>query len=279
MNIEVIYPTSVNVIPYGQPLLVFHGTMEYDENGDAIGESAEAGRVLGGMLKQVNADVQSKYTLQGPPVLKLPKSQDLSSKKGKYLTMISKLQKEFGLGDTAGVADYHQAWWENFVDKKTPTTLDNATKMGLVKRWAFNEKGFRIDKNSIKDEKTLAWATKIDKEDHKGISKDNLMKFEDIFLGVGADVLEFTASVLTVNPDSALRDMKKRLEQTIKDVQASGDPKKIDKLKLELKRLNAIGGAKRIVPIEGIVFVYNGQTFKLTGAFASLNQLLGIFYA
>jgi len=279
MNIEVIYPTSVNVIPYGQPLLVFHGTMEYDENGDAIGESAEAGRVLGGMLKQVNADVQSKYTLQGPPVLKLPKSQDLSSKKGKYLAMISKLQKEFGLGDTAGVANYHQAWWENFVDKKSPTTLDNATKMGLVKRWAFVEKGFRIDKNSIKDEKTLAWATKIDKEDHKGISKDNLMKFEDIFLGVGADVLEFTASVLTVNPDSALRDMKKRLEQTIKDVQASGDPKKIDKLKLELKRLNAIGGAKRIVPIEGIVFVYNGQTFKLTGAFASLNQLLGIFYA
>jgi hypothetical protein len=279
MNIEVIYPTSVNVIPYGQPLLVFHGTMEYDENGDAIGESAEAGRILGGMLKQVNADVQSKYTLQGPPVLKLPKSQDLSSKKGKYLAMISKLQKEFGLGDTAGVADYHQAWWENFVDKKSPTTLDNATKMGLVKRWAFGEKGFRIDKNSIKDEKTLAWATKIDKEDHKGISKDNLMKFEDIFLGVGADVLEFTASVLTVNPDSALRDMKKRLEQTIKDVQASGDPKKIDKLKLELKRLNAIGGAKRIVPIEGIVFVYNGQTFKLTGAFASLNQLLGIFYA
>jgi hypothetical protein len=279
MNIEVIYPTSVNVIPYGQPLLVFHGTMEYNENGDAIGESAEAGRILGGMLKQVNADVQSKYTLQGPPVLKLPKSQDLSSKKGKYLAMISKLQKEFGLGDTAGVADYHQAWWENFVDKKSPTTLDNTTKMGLVKRWAFSEKGFRIDKNSIKDEKTLAWATKIDKEDHKGISKDNLMKFEDIFLGVGADVLEFTASVLTVNPDSALRDMKKRLEQTIKDVQASGDPKKIDKLKLELKRLNAIGGAKRIVPIEGIVFVYNGQTFKLTGAFASLNQLLGIFYA
>jgi len=279
MNIEVIYPTSVNVIPYGQPLLVFHGTMEYDENGDAIGESAEAGRILGGMLKQVNADVQSKYTLQGPPVLKLPKSQNLSSKKGKYLAMISKLQKEFGLGDTAGVADYHQAWWENFVDKKSPTTLDNGTKMGLVKRWAFGERGFRIDKNSIKDEKTLAWATKIDKEDHKGISKDNLMKFEDIFLGVGADVLEFTASVLTVNPDSALRDMKKRLEQTIKDVQASGDPKKIEKLKLELKRLNAIGGAKRIVPIEGIVFVYNGQTFKLTGAFASLNQLLGIFYA
>ena len=194
------------------------------------------------------------------------------------LVKISKLQKEFGLGDTAGVAEYHQAWWENFVDKKSPSILDNTTKVGLVKRWAFGEKGFRIDKNTITDEKTLAWATKIDKEDHKGITKDNLMKFEDIFLGVGAEVLSFTASVLTVNPDKAVRDMKKRLEQTIKDVEASGDPKKIEKLKLELKRLNAIGGPSKIVPIEGIVFIYNGQTFKLTGAFASLNQLLGIFY-
>ena len=278
MNIEVIYPTSVNVIPYGQPLLVFHGTMEYDESGNAIGEDQQSGRILGGMIKQIEQNVQDNYTLQGPPVLKLPKSQDLSSKKPKYLTKISKLQKEFGLGDTAGVAEYHQAWWENFVDKKSPSILDNTTKIGLVKRWAFGEKGFRIDKNTISDEKTLAWATKIDKEDHKKITKENLMKFEDIFLGVGAEVLSFTSSVLTVNPDKAVRDMKKRLDQTIKDVEASGDPKKIEKLKLELKRLNAIGGPDKIVPIEGIVFIYNGQTFKLTGAFASLNQLLGIFY-
>jgi len=278
MNIEVIYPTSVNVIPYGQPLLVFHGTMEYDEGGNAIGEDQQSGKILGGMIKQIEQHVQDNYTLQGPPVLKLPKTQDLSSKKPKYLAKISKLQKEFGLGDTAGVAEYHQAWWENFVDKKSPSILDNTIKIGLVKRWAFGEKGFRIDKNNITDEKTLDWANKIDKEDHKGITKDNLMKFEDIFLGVGAEVLSFTASVLTVNPDKAVRDMKKRLEQTIKDVEVSGDPKKIEKLKLELKRLNAIGGPDKIVPIEGIVFIYQGKTFKLTGAFASLNQLLGIFY-
>ena len=29
--------------------------------------------------------------------------------------------------------------------------------MGLVKRWAFFNKGFRIDKNTITDEKTLNW--------------------------------------------------------------------------------------------------------------------------
>jgi hypothetical protein len=49
-------------------------------------------------------------------------------------------------------------------------------------------------------------------------------------------------------------------------------------MKLELERLNSIGGFDKIVPNEGIIFTYKGNVFKMTGAFASLNQLLGIFY-
>ena len=278
MNLEVIYPTSVNVIPYGQALLVFHGTMEFNEEGVAIGENGESARVLAGMIKQVNKDVQDNYTIQGPPIVKLPKSQDLSKKRSKYSSKISKLQKEFSLKDTDGVANYHQSWWEQWVDKNSPSSLDNKTKMGLVKRWAFMDKGFRLDKKNITDEKTLEWAKKTDKDDQKKIGKKNLMKFEQIFLGLGAEVLEFTSSALTVNADSAVRDMKKRIDKTIKDVKKSGDPKKIEKLKLELGRLKSIGGSKKIVPNEGIVFLYKGNTFKLTGTFASVNQILGIFF-
>jgi len=258
--------------------LVFHGTMQYDDDGNAIGENKEAARILAGMIQQVNQDVQDAYTIKGPPVVELPKRQDLSNKKGKYSKMISKLQKEFGLKDTDGVAEYHQAWWENYVDKKSPSTLDNKTKMGLVKRWAFNIKKFRLDNKNISDEKVLEWAKKTEKENLKKIQKDNLMKFENIFLGVGAEVLQFTSSALAANPDEAVRDMKKRIDQTIKDVKKSGDPKKVEKLKLELKRLQSIGGEKRIVPIEGLVFQYKGKTMKLTGSFASVNQLLGIFF-
>lgn len=278
MNLEVIWPTSVNVIPYGQALLVFHGTMEYDEDGKAIGENTEAARILAGMIKQINQDVQDNYTIKGPPVLQLPKSQDLSKKKGKYTSQISKLQKEFGLKNTDGVADYHQAWWEQWIDKNTPKPLDNKTKMGLVKRWAFMDKSFRLDNKNITDSGLLDWAKKHEKDNHKKIAKDNLMKFEQIFLGLGAEVLEFTSSALTVNPDKAVRDIKKRIDKTIKDVKKSGDAKKIGKLKLELQRLNSIGGKDKIVPNEGIVFLYKGNTFKLTGTFASVNQILGIFF-
>lgn len=278
MNLEVIWPTSVNVIPYGQALLVFHNTTEYNEAGEAIGADQSDAKVLAGMIKQVNADVQSKYTIQGPPVQELPKSQKLTSLKPKFESQLNKLQKQFNLKDTDGVAEYHQKWWENFVDTKSPSTLDNKTKMGLVRRWAFYDKSFRLDSKNITDAKTLAWAQGVDKNDHAKIAKDNIRPFEDIFLGVGAEVLSFMSSVLTANPDSAVRNMKDRLDQTVKDVQKAGDPKKIAKLKLELERLAAIGGKEKIVPNEGIVFVYKNNTYKLTGTFAPLNQILGLFY-
>ena len=278
MNIEVIWPESVNVVPYGQPLLVFHGTMEYNEKGEAIGADTSDAKILAGMIKQVNADVQSKYTIQGPPVVKLPQNQELSKLKSKFFGQLSKVQKEFKLKDSDGVAEYHQRWWEEYVDKNSPSTLDNKTKMGLVKRWAFYDKGFRLDSKNITDNKTLDWAKKTDKIDQAKIAKENTRKFEDIFLGVGAEVLSFMSSALTVNPDKALRDMQKRLDQTIKDVKKSGDPKKIEKLKMELERLNAVGGRNKIVPNEGIVFAYKGYTMKLTGTFASLNQILGLMY-
>ena len=275
MNLEVIYPTSVNVIPYNQPLLVFHGTFDYDIDGNIIGENQTSARILAGMIKQVNGHVQSKYTIQGPPMQKLPKSEDLTKLQSKYMGMISKLQSEFGLSDTDGVADYHQAWWSNFVDKNAKG-LDAQEKIGLVKRWAFGDKGFRIA--TIQDVKLRSWADNTEKKDQAKIAKDNLMKFEEIFLGVGADVLSFMESVLTANPTEATKQMVARLHKTVDDVRKLGDPKKLDKLKLELQRLQALGGFEKIVPNEGIVFVYNGNTYKLTGAFAPLNQILGLFY-
>jgi hypothetical protein len=275
MNLEVIYPTSVNVIPYNQPLLVFHGTMEYNDDGIAIGEDQQAAKILAGMIKQVNQQVQSKYTIQGPPMQTLPKNEDLSKLQPKYMGMISKLQSEFGLTDNQGVSEYHQAWWTDLVEKNAKT-LDAQEKIGLVKRWAFYDKSFRI--NTIQDTKIRAWADGVDKKDHSKIAKDNLMKFEEIFLGVGANVLSFMKSVLTANPADATKQMVARLNQTIADVKKLGDPKKLDKLKLELQRLQALGGFEKIVPNEGIVFVYNGNTYKLTGAFAPLNQILGLFY-
>ena len=275
MNLEVIWPTSVNVIPYGQALLVFHNTTCYDEKGSAIGANQGAATMLAGMIKQINADVQSKYTIQGPPVTELPKNEELSSKQTKYLTQLQKIQFQFQLSDKDGVSEYHQAWWEDFVNK-SKVKLQKLEKEALVRRWAFGDKSFRL--NTIADKDAQKWAIDNDKVNVAKQQKENVRQFEEIFLGVGADVLSFMGSVLTVNPDAAVRNMKDRLKSTADKVRGSGDPSKIAKLKMELSRLASIGGKDKIVPNEGIVFVYKGNTYKLTGTFAPLNQILGIFY-
>jgi hypothetical protein len=275
MNLEVIWPTSVNVIPYGQALLVFHNTTCYDEKGSAVSADQSAATKLAGMIKQVNADVQSKYTIQGPPVTKLPKNEDLSAKQGKYLSKLQKLQSEFGLSNNDGVSEYHQAWWINFIDKSN-VELQKLEKDALIRRWAFGDKSFRL--NTIADKEAQSWAIENDKVNVIKQQKENVRQFEEIFLGVGADVLAFMGSVLTVNPNAAVADMKGRLESVAEKVRGSGDVSKIAKLKMELERLASIGGKDKIVPNEGIVFVYKGNTYKLTGTFAPLNQILGIFY-
>ena len=277
MNLEVIWPTSVNVIPYGQALLVFHNTVCYDEKGTATGADGGAAGTLAGMIKQVNADVQSKYTIQGPPITSIPKSDDLSAKQGKYLSKLKKLQSEFGLGDSDNVADYHQSWWDWWITSNAPIKVDKLTKESLIRRWAFGDKGFRL--NTISNLELQKWAIQNDKVNVAKQQKDNIKPFEEIFLGVGADVLEFVGSVLTVHPEKAIRAMKQKFVSVASQVRNGGDPSKISKLKQELSRLNQLGGIDKIVASEGLVFFYNGKTYKLTGTFAPLNQILGIFYS
>lgn len=277
MSLEIMYPANTNVIPYGHSLLVFHGALEYDEQGNAIGEDTKAGRILAGMIKQINKDVQQTFSIRSQPVIELPKKKEIKSLKPKYMSALQKLQKEFKLGNHHTVQDYHRAWWLDYIKKNAPVKLDDEVIKGLTNRWAIDDRSFRLNRKNIEDQKALEWAKKVDKNDLNKIRKQNFRKFEDIFLGVGADLLSFISSALVVNPDDAVRKMKDRLDKTVKDIRKKGDVKQIDILNRELERLEAIGGMDKIVPVEGIVFVGpDDRMMKLTGAFAPLNAILGI---
>ena len=81
---------------------------------------------------------------------------------------------------------------------------------------------------------------------------------------------------MAANPDKTVQGIRKKLKTAISSVKAGGDKNKLNTLKLQLDKLNAIGGTKSIVPSEGIVFKYNGKTYKFTGAFAPINQISGL---
>ena len=47
-------------------------------------------------------------------------------------------------------------------------------------------------------------------------------------------------------------------------------------LKTQLDRLKALGGLNSIIPSEGVTFMFKGKVYKYTGAFAPVNQILGM---
>ena len=100
--------------------------------------------------------------------------------------------------------------------------------------------------------------------------------FEVLFFEVGAEILKNVQGFMAANPTKAVQNMKKNLSKAISDVRSGGDLKKLNRLKVQLDRLNAIGGTKAIVPSEGLVFKYKGKTYKFTGAFAPVNQITGL---
>ena len=276
VNMEIMWPASTNVINYDAPRLQFHNVLQY-KNGSAVGAVNDGARVLAGMIKQVDANVQKNFSIIGPQFLKVNPHQDYSAKKPYFLGKLNKLMSKYNMSDSNTFAEYHQAYWEQFVDKKIGK-VENRIKMGLVKRWAFFDKSFRLNKKTISDENILSKAIEVDKQKHQGQVKKNMLPFEKLFFELGAEVLKNVEGFLAANPDKAVQNIRKQIKSAISVVRSGGDIKKINRLSQQLNKLNSIGGMKSIVPSEGLVFIYKGKTYKLTGAFAPINQITGMIY-
>ena len=274
VNMEIMFPASANVITYDAPYLQFHNVLQY-KDGKAIGSVQDGARILAGMITQINQSVQKNFSIIGPKILKMKPHQDYSAKKPYFTGKLKKLMKKFNMKDTSTFAEYHQAWWENFVDKKMKG-VDNTIKIGLVKRWAFFDKSFRLDKKTIPSEDLLKKAKEFDKLKHANQVKDNMLPFETLFFELGAEVLKNVEGFLAANPDKAIQNVRKQVAKAISDVRKGGDLKKLNRMTQQLQKINAIGGFKTIIPSEGLVFIYKGNTYKLTGAFAPVNQITGM---
>ena len=281
MNLEVMYPKTANVIDYDIAEIVFHGTLEYDESGRAIGQPKDSARMLQGMIKQMNQHIQSMFRIGKPNFLKVPKHQDFGKMKNKFLGRLKKLQSQYRLKDNDRLGDYHQAYWREYVfnaSKQFKFSLKPDQFVKLVNRWAYFDKSYKIQnikKDFGSNPKFLDWILSTDKNDHQKIWKDNIKPFEILFFEVGAEILKNIQGFIAASPEVATQKIRKEVTKALNDLKSGGNVEKLKKLKIQIEKLNAIGGLNAVVPSEGIVFKYKGKIYKFTGAFAPINQILG----
>ena len=280
-NMEIIYPATKNVISYEVAVLQFHNLVEYDEQANIVETDLTGGAMVQRIIQDANAHLQKTFSFIPPQQIKMGRISDFEDQQAAFFNEVDQLRNRYNLKDTDRVTEYHKSWWRDVILSKAkqlgydiPDDILNA----LIYRWGFFDKSTNISvlKKQIDKPEFSNWVTEFDKKEFKQYYKQNMEPFETIFLRLGAVVLKNATNFLAANPTKSVQEIKQEMAQLVKDLQNNPNPETISKLEQELRRIERLGGFDAIVPSEGVVFTYGGNTYKLTGAFAPVNQILGV---
>jgi len=287
VNLEVLYPETANVVPYGASQLRLHHIKEYDKAGNVVSEDVEAVRQLQGAIRQVQAENQKTYEIRVTDPITIKKSADYKAQKEELTKIIASLMSIYKLKPNDKVGLYYQAWWKNYINQIAKTyqyTVPENTIVQLINRWSFGNKevNIRVIRDGIDNDGFKNWVMDFDKKEYAEQKKIANKPIENLFLRLGVYTLGNIENLVSLNPNNSVRQMKGDLKKAIEQIKSFAKTDTTDEgiialkfLKRELARLQDIGGFNAILPTEGIVFKYNEKLFKLTGAFAPINQLLG----
>ena len=288
VNMELLHPASENVAAYGVTQLRMHNVQEYDEAGNVIGSDSEAPKKIEQALNQVEATKQGTYEIRATDIVNLKQTEDYEKQKQELTNALDAIRSKHRLskGDKLGL--YFQNSWSDYIQenaKKYKYDIPDTVLQNIVNRWGFASKDpdLRALKASIDNPQFLQWFTEMDKGAGVREQKKAIVEpIEDVFLRLGVFVLKSIQGLLAINPNDSISKMKDELASSIEQIKAKASNNKISDddapmqfLKHQLKRLEKIGGFDAILPTEGIVFKHKGKLYKLTGAFAPLNQIIG----
>ncbi len=287
ISLEVLYPGTANVIPYGAAQLRLHHVKTYDENGNVVDETQEPVKRLQAALEQQKAQNQKTYQIRATDPATIKPDQDYESKRSEFVQELEKLRSKYNLKRDDKMSLYFYNWWKDYITQNAKGyryKIPDQVLQLLINRWAFTDKTTSIKQiyNLIKNEDFKNWVVNFDRTQVNDQKKIAGRPVEMLFLKLGARILKNLENLVTLNPDQSVRQIKKDLNTSVAQIkQAASSPDYADGeaalrfLKRELERIKDIGGMSTIVPTEGLVFTYNGKLYKLTGAFAPINQILG----
>lgn len=287
VNFEILFPETANVIPYGATQLRLHNITEYDPAGNVVNTDTEKVYQLEKAIRQVEAQNQKTYEIRVTDPVTINKSADFEKQRDELTKIIKTLRAKFNLKLNDRVSSYIQAWWKQYINntaKQYNYNIPDDVLQQLVNRWGFSNKdvNIKVIRDGIKNEDFRNWVSTFDKGEYVDQKKICIKPIETLFLKLGVYVLKNISQIVAINPDESVRQIKSNLDDAISKIKAAAntpdmndDGASMKFLKRELTRLKDVGGFKAILPVEGVVFKYNGKLYKLTGAFAPINSILG----
>lgn len=278
---EIVGTLNPNVINYDQDAVVFHESGNvYDENGQPLNvdTSANFAKLVASVNRMQAAIKDSGWKVLGPvmvPLQKLSNDEPLEI----AVSSLDQIMNQYGMSNDNTLGEM----FEEYVvaDKLKDIVADDDTKQYIAELVSDFDNNITSKKPILAD---LVEQGLVQKEDLKAISsiiKDGPKLYTDfvdpvreIVTGFAIQVLRAVQSYLVINPNKEIQRLRDEVEKAITNIKQTGTEHSNQVLERELSRLRNLDNVTS--SMEGIAFKYNGKLYKLTGAFAPVNQILGI---
>ena len=278
-NAEVQDPRAANLINYDLPTLTIHrvGHNEYDrETGKATGRDvSKNARKLAAALERVQGErEEGRFYVQMNAIRKLEALSDDTAAK-LAIARLERAISQAGISDNQTVGEYMVSRVEAVVDSRI--TLADDTKMELMKR-IFKEPGANI-RNILKlipkdDAGTIAAVRGLVGE-QSALLKQAISPIEEIVHDFSVEMLRGLHSAFILDNEAEVERLRAETSRAIQAIEGSDSDEAMEILAKQMSKLKDVEGVSTAA--EGFVFDYDGVTYKFTGNFAPMNQLLGLF--
>ena len=275
-NAEVQDPRTMNVIKYDTKTLNIHqvGHVRYDKETKQIKQTGltQYARTLDAALSTMQKAIQDKeYNVQKNAVRTLRALDDDIA----LNTAIERLDNELrkaGVSDNQTISDYLVARLVPYIDQQVE--LPEQNKELLLKR-LFKIKGVtfnHVAKGLEPDQKEIIRAII---KNQGNVMKSMIFPIEDIVHDFSVAMLKGLESFFVLDNAKEVMRLRSEVSKARSAIEGSGDEEAIRILSQQMRKLKNVEDIS--TAIEGFVFDYDGHTYKFTGNFAPVNQILGLF--
>ena len=283
INAEIVYTGNPNVINYGGDYIVMHNLQEFDPSGQLTDVQLHGGdfSMLVSAIEDAQQNLDSEsWRMIGPQIVKL---QDLSN---------SDIVDDLLSGINAmGVSD--DTTLGEFVEEKLRIGLVGNLPIPVHKQEALIKRIIGIGQDiNVKELPPIGDIKKgLPKDIQKRVSalatQANAKKVigavlapvELVIHNLAVEVLRGLSSALSGGHDEEIQRLRDEFESAKEKIMAAKDEKGDARRKMLKKQLDKLGSSENIASsMEGIVFEHppgSKALYKLTGAFAPLNQIIG----
>lgn len=275
-SIEVIYTPNANVINYDSNHVIFHGWPVFDVNEDGTVSRSDDPTgidVLSSNVERMQRAVTERgWRIRGPSLINMKRIAD-GSVVQRAVSALDAAMRSAGVGDDATLRDYLRS---RVRDEVASIGLDDEVAAAVVERSikAPGAPNLTQIKKSIADP-ALRNAVSAFVNASERMLKSMMVPIERAITGFAIDVLRGVGSTLIARSDDEVARLRARVERAIKTIGSSGNQAAIDIMQKELQRLRSLDDVSSSV--EGIMFLYRGQAYKFTGAFAPVSSILSLF--